>query len=67
MTDLPTTPSIVLGIYRREYDRARARVDEVNANPDAQRWEVEQARDSLSSAERALDVHVVGYAMAGLS
>ncbi len=67
MTDQPNASTVILETYRLQYERARARVAEVAATPDAQPWEVEHARESLLNAQRCLDVHTVAFAMAGLS
>ena len=67
MTDFLTISTAILDGYQRQMNRARARADEVTLNPDAQQWEVEQARDSLETAQRALDVHTAAYAVAGMS
>lgn len=67
MTDKPNASTVILETYRRQYERARARVAEVAATPDAQPWEVEHARESLLNAQQCLDVHTVAFAMAGPS
>lgn len=67
MTDEPNASTTILEMYRRQHERALARVTEVAATPDAQPWEVERARESLLNAQRCLDVHTVAFAMAGLS
>ena len=50
--------------WNRQFDRARARAAVVDANPEAQPWELEHARDALATAQRAVDQHAVVLALA---